>query len=72
MPAGTVNLKEKPLAEMDLKKYAGELTAASLEKADQPQTAISNPNSALTYSVYISAAVVLARYILYYDTYGRS
>ena len=22
MPAGTVNLKEKPLAEMDLKKYA--------------------------------------------------
>jgi len=38
MPAGTVNLKEKPLAEMDLKKYAGELTAASLEKADQPQT----------------------------------
>ena len=38
MPAGTVNLKEKPLAEMDLKKYAGELTAANLEKADQPQT----------------------------------
>ena len=38
MPAGTVNLKEKPLAELDLKKYAGELTAASLEKADQPQT----------------------------------
>ena len=38
MPTGTVNMNEKPLAEMDLKKYAGELTAANLEKADQPQT----------------------------------
>ena len=38
MPSGTVNLKEKPLAEMGLKKYAGELTAANLAKADRPQT----------------------------------